>query len=60
MADTVAISSTSHLRDELAWLRARHDEGAVAPCIYSLIKQLESELAWREHAKHPGLAYERE
>jgi len=37
--------------DELGWLRARHDEGAVAPCVYRVIKQLEVELAWREHAK---------
>jgi hypothetical protein len=45
-------TSTARLRDELAWLRARHDEGAVAPCVYRVIKQLESELAWRQHAEH--------
>jgi hypothetical protein len=44
-------TSTACLRDELAWLRARHDEGAVAPCVYRLIKRLETELAWREHAQ---------
>jgi hypothetical protein len=44
-------ASTARLRDELGWLRARHDEGAVAPCVYRVIKQLEVELAWREHAK---------
>jgi hypothetical protein len=49
-------TSTARLCDELAWLRARHDEGAVAPCVYRLIKQLESELAWREHAKRHRLA----
>jgi hypothetical protein len=53
-------TSTVCLRDELAWLRGRHDEGAVAPCIYRVIKQLEIELAWRENAKHHRLACERE
>jgi len=53
-------TSTVCLRGELAWLRACHDEGAVAPCVYRVIKQLESELAWREHAKHHRLACERE
>jgi hypothetical protein len=44
-------ASTVCLLDELAWLRARHDEGAVAPGIYRVIKQLETELAWREHVR---------
>jgi hypothetical protein len=39
------------LRAELELLRARHDSGAVAPAIYQTIKQLEREIAWREHAK---------
>jgi hypothetical protein len=45
-------TSTADLRAELHWLRARHDGGAVAPAVYRLIRQLESELAWREHAEH--------
>jgi hypothetical protein len=53
-------TSTSRLRDELGWLRARHDDGAVAPCTYRLIKQLEIELAWREHAECHRLVCERE
>ena len=44
-------TSTSRLRDELGWLRSRYDAGAVAPCVYRLIKQFETELAWREHAR---------
>ena len=44
-------SSTVDLRDELAWLRARHDGGAVAPAVYSLIRRLEEEIAWREHSR---------
>jgi hypothetical protein len=42
-------ASTACLHDELAWLRSRYDEGAVAPCIYRLIKRLETEISWREH-----------
>jgi hypothetical protein len=44
-------SSTACLRDELNWLRARYDEGAVAPSVYRLIRQLETEIAWRAHAR---------
>ncbi|HMF22415.1 MAG TPA: hypothetical protein VKG24_09850 [Pseudolabrys sp.] len=56
----LAASSTARLRDELAWLRGRYDEGTVAPCVYTVIKTVEIELAWREHAKHQRLACERE
>ena len=53
-------TSTARLRDELGWLRARHDEGAIAPCVYAVIKTIETELAWRENAKRHRLACERE
>jgi hypothetical protein len=53
-------TSTACLRDELAWLRARHDEGAVSPSTYRVIKSLETEIAWRQHAKRHRLACERE
>jgi hypothetical protein len=46
-------ASTARLCDELAWLRARYDGGAVAPTVYSVIKDIEIELAWRLHAQHP-------
>jgi hypothetical protein len=49
-------ASTVRLCDELAWLRARYDGGAVAPTVYSVIKDIEIELAWRLHAQHPRLA----
>jgi hypothetical protein len=45
-------SSTVCLCDELVWLRSRYDEGAIAPCVYGVIKKIEEELAWREHAQH--------
>lgn len=53
-------TSTARLCDELAWLRSRYDEGAIAPCVYRLIKTIETELAWRENARRHRLACERE
>jgi hypothetical protein len=43
-------ASTAVMRAELAWLRSRHDGGAVAPAIYDVIKRIEIEIAWRQHA----------
>jgi hypothetical protein len=37
------------LRAQLAALRARYYCGAVSPAIYNVIKQLETEFAWRIH-----------
>jgi hypothetical protein len=44
--------STARLCRELRWLRSRYDNGAVAPCVYGVIKKIETEVAWRDHAKH--------
>jgi len=52
-------SSTARLCDELAWLRSRYDTGQVAPCVYGVIKTIETELAWREHAKLTQFAHPR-
>jgi hypothetical protein len=42
------------LRHQLAWLRARYDDGAISPGIYHTIKTIEVEISWHEHrrAKH--------
>jgi hypothetical protein len=37
------------LRAELAALRARYNSGAVAPGVYTIIRQLEVDIAWAEH-----------
>jgi hypothetical protein len=50
----VTAPSTASLRDQLAWLRARYDDGAVAPAVFSVIKQCETEIAWREHTERGG------
>lgn len=44
-------ASTASLRSELAWLRARHDSGAVSVATYAVIKELEEEISWRAHAR---------
>lgn len=38
-----------HLQEQLAYLRARYDSGAVSPAIYQAIKKLETDVAWCEH-----------
>jgi hypothetical protein len=37
------------LRAALAWVRARHDSGAVSPAAFSVIRMIETELSWRQH-----------
>jgi hypothetical protein len=51
---TLKLSATERkLRSELATLVARYDCGKVSPAIFIIIKQLETELAWLEHARAP-------
>jgi hypothetical protein len=42
------------LRQQLAWLRARYDGGAIPAGIYRTIKIIEVELSWHDHhrARH--------
>jgi hypothetical protein len=37
------------LRAALAWVRARHDSGALSPGVAAVLKMIETELAWRQH-----------
>jgi hypothetical protein len=37
------------LRSALAWLRARHDSGALAPGTFAVLKMIEVEISWRQH-----------
>lgn len=36
-------------RAELAFLRARHDDGAVSQAVYAIIKKLEADISWLEY-----------
>jgi hypothetical protein len=37
------------LRAALAWVRARHDSGAISPAVFSVMRMIEVELSWLEH-----------
>ncbi len=47
--DFLTSKSTGELRAELALLRARYDNGAVAPAVYQLIRTIETDISWAEH-----------
>jgi hypothetical protein len=49
----ITSGSTAALRGERAWLLARHDSGAVSPATLKVIRSLECDIAWREHAQLP-------
>ena len=38
-----------HLQEQLEYLKARYDGGAVSPAMFKVIKELEREIAWCEH-----------
>jgi hypothetical protein len=42
-------SQDNELRAELALLRARYDSGAVAPAVYIVIREIETDIAWIKH-----------
>jgi hypothetical protein len=37
------------LRSALEWVRARHDDGALSPGTFAVLKMIEVEIAWRQH-----------
>jgi hypothetical protein len=43
--------SLAELREQLEWLRARYDGGAVSPEIFAVIRKLEIDIAWMGHAR---------
>jgi hypothetical protein len=47
----ITSDSTAALRVERAWLLARYDSGAVSPATLKVIRSLECDIAWREHAQ---------
>jgi hypothetical protein len=49
MHPSITPKSTAELRSELAQLRARHDSGAIAPGVYAVIREIETQIAWAEH-----------
>jgi len=47
----LTLASTSWLRLDRLMLLSRYDCGALPFAVFNIVKQLETELAWREHAK---------
>jgi hypothetical protein len=47
----LTLSSTDLLRLERASLLARYDNGALSAAVFAVLKKLEVEIAWRQHAK---------
>jgi hypothetical protein len=39
------------LRAALAWVRARHDSGALSPGVAAVLKMIETELSWLAHRR---------
>jgi hypothetical protein len=37
------------LRAALAWVRGRYDDGAISPAVFSVIRMIETEIAWLAH-----------
>jgi hypothetical protein len=44
-------ASTSWLRFDRLMLLGRYDWGALPLAVFNIVKQLETELAWRKHAE---------
>jgi hypothetical protein len=49
----VTPSDTVRLRADLNQLKARYDSGAVSRAIFTVIRNIENELAWAEHRGQP-------
>jgi hypothetical protein len=44
------------LREELRWLRARYDGGAMSGATFAALKEIERDIAWLDHEqerRHP-------
>ena len=49
----------ARLHDERGWLLGKYDSGAVSAAVFSVVKQIETDLAWLQHrlptdARHHG------
>jgi hypothetical protein len=51
------VQSVAALRSHLMLLRARHDNGAVSPAVYRVIRDIEIDIAWAEYESANRRAY---
>jgi hypothetical protein len=38
-------------RTELRWLRARYDDEKFSPAVFAVLKMLETDISWAQHAR---------
>jgi hypothetical protein len=45
------VSKEQRLRQQLEWITARHDSGAMSPAVATTVKAIQVEIEWLQHAK---------
>jgi hypothetical protein len=45
------VSKEQRLRQQLEWITARHDSGAMSPAVAATVKAIQVEIGWLQHAK---------
>jgi hypothetical protein len=45
------VSKEQRLRQQLEWITARHDSGAMSPAVAAAVKAIQIEIGWLQHAK---------
>jgi hypothetical protein len=45
------VSKEQRLRQQLQWITARHDSGAMSPAVAATVKAIQIEIGWLQHAK---------
>jgi hypothetical protein len=43
------VSKEQRLRQQLEWIMARHDTGAMSPAMAATVKAIQCDIAWQEH-----------
>lgn len=43
------MSKEQRLRQQLEWIMARHDTGAMSPAMAATVKAIQCDIAWQEH-----------
>jgi hypothetical protein len=45
------VSKEQGLRQQLEWITARHDSGAMSPAVAATVRAIQIEIGWLQHAK---------
>ena len=49
------MSKEQRLRQQLEWITARHDSGAMSPAVVATVKAIQIEIGWLQHAETANL-----